>query len=565
MTRLVIDPVTRVGGQLRIEVDIADGAVRDAWCSGTTFRGVERILDGRDARDAWLIAQRICGSCGSAHALASVRAAEQALGLTIPTNARLIRNVLLGTLYVVSHVVHFYQRQALDWVDTSAALRADAAATSTFARSVSDWPRSSAAAFRDAKGKLVLLGASGTTGPLAHGYPGHPAYVMPPEASLMILAHYLEALDWQRALLRIQALLGGKGPHPQTFLVGGMALAPEWTGPRRPLGEHPWGTERTSPAVLSTDGLAEIRALLDHAASFVEEVFMPDVRVVAGHYGAWAEIGAGVGNFLSFGEFPEDDSASPRLVLPGGRVMGSEPATRLDVDQSGVAETIAHAWYDGGSALDQPWNEITSPRYTGPRPPITSLEGSDRYSWLKAPRYFDDPMEVGPLARMLVARAAGAPDVRAGVDAVTAAPGPNGNILSGTLGRTVARAVEARILAARLPGWLAELEANLAGNLAVVDISDWEPGSWPAEGRGWAVAEAPGGTIGHWLTLKGHRVAGYQVVDASTWNVSPRDNRGRRGALEEALVGTPVSDPKRPVEILRTVHAFDPCLTCGVH
>ena len=568
MTRFAIDPVTRVGGgQLRIEVDVAEGVVRDAWCSGTMFRGVELILQGRDARDAWLFAERVCGSCGSAHALASVRAVEQALGLAIPTNARLIRNVLLGSLYVVSHIVHFYHRQALDWVDAGSAVEADPAATSTFARSVSDWPASSASYFSDAKARLARLGSSGQPGPLAHGYWGHPAYTLPATANLMILAHYLEALDWQRTLMRIQTLLGGKSPHPQTFLVGGMALAPEWTGPRRPLGEHPWGTERTSPAALSPDGLAEIGALLDHATSFVEQVFLPDVLVIAGHYGDWAGIGTGVGNFLSFGEFPQDDSARPALLLPRGRVMDSDPAAMFEVDHSGVAETVAHAWYDDGDdgALRRPWDEGTVPRYAGPKPPITTLEGSDRYSWLKAPRYFDDPMEVGPLARTLVACAAGATDVRASVDALTASLGPGRQILSGTLGRTVARAVEAKVVADRLPGWLAELRANLTGNLAVVDISKWEPGSWPADGQGWAVAESPRGAIGHWLTLNGHRVDRYQVVDASTWNVSPRDNRGRRGALEEALVGTPVSDRDRPVEILRTVHSFDPCPACGVH
>jgi len=236
MTRLAIDPVTRIGGQLRIEVDLAEGHVRDAWCSGTMFRGLELILEGRDARDAWLFAQRVCGSCGSAHALASVRAVEQALGLTIPKNARLIRNVLLGSLYVVSHIVHFYHRQALDWVDARSALEADPAATAALAGSISDWPASSTSYFADARDKITRLGTQGQLGPFAHGYWGHPAYTLPPAANLLILAHYLEALDWQRTLTRIQTLLGGKSPHPQTYLVGGMALAPAWTGPSRPLG-----------------------------------------------------------------------------------------------------------------------------------------------------------------------------------------------------------------------------------------------------------------------------------------------------------------------------------------
>jgi len=567
MTRLAIDPITRTGGHLRVEVDVAEARIRDAWCSGTMFRGVETILEGRDARDAWLFAQRICGSCGSAHALASVRAVEGALGLAIPTNARLIRNLLLGSLYVVHHIVHFYGRQVLDWVNVRSALEADPMASSKLARSRSEWPASSASYFTGVKDKLERLGGSGRSGPLASDDWGHPAYGLPPAANLLLLAHYLDALDWQRTLMRIQAILGGKSPHPQSFLVGGMTLAPAWTGPRRPLGEHPWGTERTSPAALSHEGLAEIGALVGHAASFIDQVFLPDVLLVAEHYPDWAELGTGHGHYLSFGEFAEDDSAGPALLLPAGRIMDNDPSAAFDVDPTGVAETVAHAYYEDedGGALRPPSDGETAPRYSGPPPPVVTLEGSDRYSWVKAPRYFDDPMEVGPLARILVAHAAGSKPVRAIVGSMTGALGSNPRILSGTLGRTVARAIEAKVIVDRLPAWLTDLEANLAGNLAVVDISRWEPGSWPAEAQGWAMAESPRGAVSHWLTTNGHRVERYQVVDASTWNASPRDNRGRRGALEEALVGIPVIDRNRPLEILRAVHSFDPCSDCGVH
>jgi [NiFe] hydrogenase large subunit/hydrogenase large subunit len=569
MTRLAIDPVTRIGGQLRVEVDVAEGLVQDAWCSATMFRGIELILEGRDARDAWLYAQRICGPCGSAHALASVGAVEQALGLTIPANARLIRNVLLGSLFAGNHIVHFYQRQALDWVDVPSALDADAAATATLARSLSDWPSSTPAYFDGVKEQFRRLGALGQLGLLAQSQSGHPACLLPAPANLLILAHYLEALEWQRSISRIQTLLGGKSPHPQTFLVGGMALAPEWTGPRRPLGEHPWGTGRKTPAALSREGLAEIRALIEHATSFIDGVFLPDALLIASHYPGWAAIGTGLGNFLSFGAFPEDDAVKPPLLLPGGRVMDGDASVAYEVDQSGVAETVAHAYYEAADGADdtlhQPWEERTVPRYAGPLPPIVTSEGSNKYSWLKAPRYFDDPMEVGPLARVLVAYASGVTDVRTVVDDVCARLGSTTRILSGTLGRTLARAIEAKVVVARLPAWLTALETNLAGNLALVDISKWEPGSWPPQAQGWAVVESPRGAVGHWVTLRGHRVERYQVVDATTWNASPRDNRGRRGALEQALIGAPVADRNRPVEILRIIHAFDPCLACGVH
>jgi Ni,Fe-hydrogenase I large subunit len=566
---MAIDPVTRVGGQMRVEVDVAEGLVQDAWCSATMFRGIELILEGRDARDAWLIAQRICGPCGSAHAIASVGAVEQALALMVPANARRIRNLMLGSLFIANHIVHFYQRQALDWVDVSSALDADAAATATLARSMSDWPSATPTYFRDVKEQLRQLGAAGRLGLLAGAQAGHPASRLPPAANLLILAHYLEALEWQRSVARIQTLLGGKGPHPQSFLVGGMALAPEWTGPRRPQGEHPWGTGRQTPAALSREGIAEIRALIEHATSFVDGVFLPDALLIASHYPDWAEIGAGLGNYLSFGAFPEDDSTGPSFMLPAGRVMDGDASTAYEVDQSGVAETVAHAYYTDtigdDDALRQPWDGGTVPRYAGPTPPVATLEGSNKYSWLKAPRYFDDPMEVGPLARILVAYASGANDVRSVVDTACARLGATPRLLSGTLGRTLARAIEAKVIVGRMPAWLSDLEANLAGNLALVDISRWEPGSWPPDARGWAVVESPQGAVGHWVTLRGHRVERCQVVDATTWNASPRDDRGRRGALERALVGTPVADRDRPVEILRTIHSFDPCPACGVH
>jgi Ni,Fe-hydrogenase I large subunit len=569
MTRIAIDPVTRIGGHLRVEVDLAEGLVQDAWCSATMFRGIERILEGRDARDAWLFAQRICGPCGSAHANASVRAVERALALAIPANARRIRNLLLGSRFVANHIVHFYQRQALDWVDVPSALKADVAATASLARSLSDWPSSTPAHFGAVKGQLRQLGAAGRLGLLAQGGSGHPANRLPPAANLLILAHYLEALESQRSVQRIETLLGGKSPHPQTFLVGGMALAPEWTGPRRPMGEHPWGTGRKTPAALSREGLAEIRALIEHAAAFTDGVFLPDVLLIASHYPDWVGIGAGIGNYLSFGAFPEDDLADPSLLIPAGRVMDGDSSVAFGVDQSGVAETVAHAYYTDAigddNALRQPWDGGTVPRYAGPNPPITTLEGSNKYSWLKAPRYFDDPMEVGPLARTLVAYASGANGVRTVVDAVCAKIGTTPNILSGTLGRTIARAIEARVIVDRMPAWLADLEASLAGDLALVDISRWEPGSWPPDAQGWAIVESPTGAVGHWVTLRGHRVERYQVVDATTWNASPRDNRGRRGALEQALVGTAVADREHPEEILRIIHAFDPCPNCGVH
>lgn len=569
MARLIIDPVSRVGGNLRVEVALADAAVSDAWVSGTMFRGIELILQGRDARDAWLIAQRICGSCGTAHALASVRAVENALGIVVPKNARLLRNILQGVHHVVDEASGFYLRHALDWVDAASSLRGDPAAAAALAGANADREGSTVAAMRTARERLGQLVDPGHLGPFANAYSGHPAYRLSPEASLLVMAHYLEALDWRRRVLTIETLLGGKSPHPQSFLVGGMTIAPEWGGPRRPgAGEHPWQVERNAPTALSPAGLAQVASLIADAVEFVERAYLPDVLMLASQYSESPTVGTGIGNYLAFGEFPGEDGASS-LALPRGRVMGRDLSAVVPVDQTGVAETVAHAHYSSGhgdDALVRPAVGETVPVYSGPTPPFRSLEGAEKYSWLKAPRYEDDPVEVGPLARTLVAYASAAGDVRARLDEALRTSRLELGGLQGTLGRTITRALDARIVVRRLQPWLDDLRANLAaGDLAVVDVTMWDPGTWPREAEGWALGETPRGALGHWVRIRDGRIEQYQVVDPTTWNASPRDARDRRGAIEQALLRTPVADPRRPVEILRTVHSFDPCPTCGVH
>lgn len=553
MTRIAIDPITRIEGHLRIEVEVENGVVRDAWSSGTMFRGMELILRGRDPRDAWLFAQRACGVCTTVHALASVRSVENALGLKIPTNARLVRNLIAGSQFVQDHVIHFYHLHALDWVDVVSALSADPAATSRLAQSISEWPLSSASYFKGVQDRLKAFVASGQLGPFANGYWGHPAYRLPPEANLMAVAHYLEALDWQRQVIRIHALLGAKNPHPQTYLVGGMALA----------------LDPDSPTALNARGLSEIAELIAQAKRFVDQVYIPDVLAVAGFYKDWAGIGQGIGNYMSYGEFPEDDSGQPSaFYLPRGRIMGRDITKVEPVDQLDVGETVAHSWYtysDGDETLKHPWDGETNPTYTGPTPPFEHIE-TDKYSWLKSPRYRDEPMEVGPLARMLVAYAAGQAEVKTAVDHVLRALRVEPQALFSTLGRIAARAIETQVIANRLGRWLADLEANLAtGDLAIADVTKWDPTSWPAEAQGWGFEEAPRGSLGHWVKIAGETIENYQLVVPSTWNGSPRDQKGRRGAWEEALVGTPVADPAKPLEVLRTVHSFDPCMACAVH
>lgn len=570
MTRIVLDPVTRVGGHLRVEAEITDGAVTDAWVSGTSVRGLESVLPGRDARDAWLLAQRVCGTDGIAHALTCLRAIERALDLPIPPNARLVRNLLAGSAHVMNATAGFYRAQALDWIDLEAALTADPIAAASLAATISDQP-AAPATFADAQNRLAAILRGPQPGIFASPFGGHPAYQLPPAADLMIATHLLQSFDWHREMARIHVILGGKSPHPQTFLLGGVSVVPEWRGPiAEPLGGHQWGLEAASPASLSPVSLTTIATLLTQMQAFVTGAYLPDVRTIAAAYRDWGTRGRGRGHYLAFGDLPTNDATDdPTLLLPRGRIMDRDLASLIEVDQSGVAESVEHAWYRSGGeddgALLHPWDERTLLR-EGPATPITSLADERRYSWVRSPRYEDDPMEVGPLARLLVASAAGDDTVSTALSDTVADLGLGANDLFSTLGRTLARAVEAELVAGRLSGWLTELRDSMAsGDLAFANIAKWEPASWPAEAQGWALGESTQGAVGHWVTIEGGRIATYQIVDAGTWNASPRDTRGRRGAIEEALVGTPVADPARPLEVLRTVRSFDPCLACATH
>ena len=554
MSRIAIDPVTRIEGHLRIEVEHAHGQVRDAWSTGTMFRGIELILNGRDPRQAWIFAQRACGVCTHVHALASVRAVENALGITIPPNARLVRNLMTGVQFVHDHVIHFYHLHALDWVDVVAALSADPAATAKLCqRTNRGWANSTTEYFTDVRARLQSFVDSGQLGPFAGGYWGHPAYALPPEANLLLVAHYLEALEWQREIIKVHAILGGKNPHPQTFTVGGMALtlAPD------------------APSGVNTAALDTMGTLLASIQSFVSAVLVPDVALIARHYkNPWTRLGVGPGNLLSYGEFPEADGASPALFLPAGRITGRNLSRVGKVDQAAIAETVATSWYsyaDGDSTAKHPSVGETTVAYTGPQPPY-ELITTDKYSWLKAPRYHGGVYEVGPLARLGVAYAAGVQPVRRSVNQFLAELGVGQAALFSTIGRLAARALETQLIADRLPTWLAALRANIAaGDLSVADTTKWMPASWPATASGWGPTEAPRGSLGHWVTIEAGVIKNYQMVVPSTWNGSPRDEAGRPGPWEQALVGTPLADPARPVEVLRTVHSFDPCMACAVH
>jgi len=549
--KIVVDPITRIEGHLRIEARVEDGRVAEAWASSTMFRGFEIIMKGRDPREAWLMAQRICGVCTTVHALASVRSVEDALGIQIPDNARIVRNLIGGIQCVQDHVIHFYHLHALDWVDVTSALKADPAKTAQLAQSISDWPNSSPDYFRTIKEKLDAFVRSGQLGPFANGYWGHPAYRLPPEANLMAVAHYLEALDWQRDVIRAHAILGGKNPHPQTYLVGGMAIP----------------VDPNSEVALNADKLALLKRLFTKALQFVQQVYIPDLLAVASFYkDEWASIGEGLGNFLAYGDYPD---RAGNFFLPSGVILNRDLSQVHPMDHQKVAEYVTHSWFqyaEGDQTSKHPWNGETVPNYTGPKPPYEYLNTDEKYSWIKAPRYDDQPMEVGPLARMLVAYASGHKRVKELVDGVLKQLGAGPEALFSTLGRTAARGVETLVVAEQLNAWVDELAENMArGDLQVHNGEKWDPATWPKEAQGWGWHEAPRGALGHWVHIVDGKIANYQCVVPSTWNASPRDAKGRPGAYEAALVGTPVADPERPVEILRTIHSFDPCMACAVH
>ena len=479
---------------------------------------------------------------------------ENAVGAVIPDNARIIRNIINGIQYVQDHVIHFYHLHALDWVDVVSALKADPSKTAGLAQSISDWPNSSPTYFKAVQNKVKTLVESGQLGIFASGYWGHPEYKLPPEANLMAVAHYLEALDWQRDVIRIQAMLGAKNPHPQTWLVGGMAI---------PI-------DPNSQNAINAGSIALMKELSKTALTFVEKVYIPDLLAVASFYKDWAAIGGGVGNYLSYGEFQKDTvSNTTNTWLPAGFIRNKNLAKVEPVDHKKVTEDAAHAWYKysgGDEKALHPWDGETTPNYTGPKPPYEFLDTDKKYSWVKGIRYDGLSTEVGPLSRMLVAYASGHQRIKEVVNMVLGKLGVGPAALFSTLGRTAARGIETLVTAEMLPVWIDELTAKIkSGDLRIHNGEKWDPSTWPKEAKGYGFHEAPRGALAHWIVIKDGKVDNYQCVVPGGWNSSPRDAKGNPGPYEAALIGTPLKDPNKPLEILRTIHSFDPCMACAIH
>ena len=566
--RMVVDPVTRIEGHMRCEVNLEENnIIRNAVSSGTMWRGLEIILKGRDPRDAWAFCERICGVCTGTHALTSVRAVENALGILIPSNANIIRNLMQSTLYAHDHLVHFYHLHALDWVDVVSALKADPKATSALAQSISPWPNSSPGYFSDVRAKLQRFVDSGQLGPFMNGYWGNPAYVLPPEANLMAVAHYLEALDFQREIVKIHTVFGGKNPHPN-WLVGGMACAINIDGPM------------AAGAPVNMVQLNLVSDIIDRTIQFIDQVYLPDLTAIASFYKTW-DFGGGLAgkNILAYGEFPliANDYTNNSLAMPRGAIINGNLNEVHDVDLTDpdqVQEFVDHSWYkypDETKGL-HPWDGVTDPNFVlgpntvGTKTNIKQLDEGAKYSFIKAARWRGHAMEVGPLSRFTIGYAKGIAEFKDPVDKLlTDLNLPIGALFT-TLGRTGARGLEASWAAHKMRDFYNQLIANIAaGDSSTANTTSWEPSTWPAEVKGVGFSEAPRGALGHWVHIKDTKIESYQAVVPTTWNGSPRDPSGSIGAFEAALLGTPLADPKQPLEILRTLHSFDPCLACSTH
>jgi [NiFe] hydrogenase large subunit len=439
----------------------------------------------------------------------------------------------MGAQFQHDHIVHFYHLHALDWVDVVSALSADPKKTAALSDNVSNAPWGGAVYFKNVQQRLKTFVDSGQLGPFSNAYWGHSAYKLPPEANLMAAAHYIEALRLQAKAARMHAIFGGKNPHPQSLVVGGVTCVRD----------------------LTPDRIAEFLYITKETQDFIQNVYIPDLLAVASFYKDWGAIG-GTSNFLAWGEFPETDQEPESLYMPRGVIIKRNIGGVKMADQTKVSEDVTRGWYEDGPAR-HPYKGETKPLQENPK----YRPGGGKYTWFKAPRYDGEPCEVGPLTRVLVAYARGHEDIKPLADNVLNTLGVDANALFSTLGRTAARGIEALAIGKRVQTWVMELVENIKNG----DTKTYEPYEMPNSGMGVGLNDVPRGSLGHWVQIENKKIKNYQYVVPSTWNLCPRDANGKLGPVEEALIGTPVADPKKPLEVLRTVHSFDPCIACGVH
>ncbi|TPH22513.1 hydrogenase 2 large subunit [Haemophilus haemolyticus] len=549
--RISIDPITRIEGHLRIDCEIENGVVTNAWSSGTMWRGMENIVKGSDPRDAWMIMQRICGVCTTVHAIMSVRAVEDALGAKVPVNAQYIRNMILSAHSMHDHIVHFYQLSAMDWVDITAALNADPDKAAEMLKGVSTWGLNSANEFRNVQNKIKSLVESGQLGIFANGYFGHPAMKLPPEVNLIAVAHYLQALECQRDCNRIVALLGGKTPHIQNLAIGGVA--------------NPINLD--SQSVLNLERLMFVKSCIDRLNDFVTQVYRVDAAIIAAYYPEWLNLGKTSGNYLSVPEYPIDGDNS-KFILTGGYIENFDISTFRPITQQkdefvvkGIKESGKHAWYEDDEPLE-PWTGLTRPKYTG-------WQDEGKYSWVKAPSFYGKVVEVGPLAYLMCNLANENKDTLHHFNHIKRLYEKlSGNTLSvdhlhSTLGRIIARTVHCCVLNNILEQQWKLLIDNIGTGDTVAYLKTDIPQTGEFKGVGFG--EVPRGMLSHWVVVKNGKIENYQAVVPSTWNAGPRNQNDEMGPYELSIIGTPVADPTKPLEVVRTIHSFDPCMSCAVH
>jgi hydrogenase large subunit len=563
-TRVVIDPITRIEGHLRIELETDAGTITKAWSESTQFRGIETILAGRDPRDAWAFTQRICGVCTAVHAVASVVAVEDAIGSNPPPQARLIRDMVLASQTIQDHVIHFYHLHALDWVNVPSAATADPAAAVDFARAIgSTWKGNTIERMTQVRDTVAKILESGQLSIFSGGYWDHPDYRLTPEANLMAVAHYLDALEFQRSMIRIGTVFGGKNPHPN-FLVGGMACA----------------IDPESSGSINQVQIDDIKGWIAETDEFVTSCYLPDAVAILGVYKDYFDIGAAQPNFFAVGRVgatfagnPQDDrNRSVFTDVEPGVLLDGDYATVHPFDAAKISESIGSAWYsyDGGVQTLHPSEGETTVDYTGPTPPFEWLGDDERYSWSKSPRYDGAVVQVGPVARVLLAYAQGHEATRHLVDQVTATLGITLSQLNSTAGRMVCRALESATTSQALAEvtFPTFVENITKGDVDVFDASRWEPDTWDATCSGRSFVEVARGNLSHWVTITDQKIERYQAVVPSTWLAGGRDEHGEQGPYEESLAGDgrhPLVDAAAPLEPLRTIHSFDPCMSCAVH
>jgi quinone-reactive Ni/Fe-hydrogenase large subunit len=535
MKKIVIDPITRIEGHLRAEVEVDDdGVVQEAYVSGQLFRGIEIILKDRDPRDAGLMAGRICGVCTNSHFRGAVSAVEDAYSIPLPKNAEIIRDLMAMALFIQDHVVHFYHLHSLDFVDVTSALSADAKLTSKEAHKYSDRPfRNSHAHYEATIKKLQNFVDAGKLGPFSNGYWGHSDYKLTPEQNLIMISHYLEALKFQTKISKAVAIFGGKTPHPQSIVVGGITSVADMLNPQR---------------------LNDYLFVIKEAKEFIDRAYLPDAKLLASAYRD--EIKAGVGrangNFMSVGGY---EFEGEQRLFCNGIIYGHDFENIEEFDEKKVTEEVDRAWYEGDKVFYTDLNEDGT---------LKTEKNDDKYSWIKAPRYDGKVMETGPLARVIISYKKDNILIKSFVDEFLEDTDLELIDLSTTVGRNAARAIETGYICE----YIFKLVSRLIQNIKYYDTDTWTKYDFeklPRDAKGSVFLEVPRGTLSHFVNIKEQKIDNYSVIAPTTWNATPKNFDGLRGAYEEALIGVKIEDTSKPLEVLRVIHSFDPCLACAVH